>query len=374
MVNQGLNLSLNELRLIAEHRNISDYENKSANDLIKALRASRPRLGIKKNKLKEIKEDFYNLRHKFSKKDADKYRKLFYDIKNYRHLSELEIEEIRKKFNKLEKSLNFKKPRNNINTFHYEDLNSDKELNLEDADDNKYRKIGSVRRLFEESNRDYYKPKVTDRGFAGEVNNYIRYISEGDKDEKLSPREYLNMIRPDLKDLINRQKPIERLNNNATTTNNNNTNNNDTGNTNNNNNNNNNTDVNNNNNNNNTDRGEWKIMLRIYIKCISTKSFNETRTMHSKSRQVEVYMGSDTENVIDTLFNTLLQNFQRIQETSNERGSEFIPDSIELLEYELHKINIIKAESYIVSPDWRASKKAAINPKNEKDINGFNGQ
>ena len=84
-------------------------------------------------------------------------------------------------------------------------------------------------------------------------------------------------------------------------------------------------------------------MLRMYIKCISTKSFNETRTMHPKSRPVEVYMGSDTENVIDTLFNTLLQNFQCIQETSNERGSEFIPDSVKLLEYELHKIDIIRA-------------------------------
>ena len=75
MVNQGLNLSLNELRSIAEHRNIIDYEKKSAKDLIKALRGSRPRLGIKKNKLKEI-EDFHNLGHAFSKKDADKYRKL----------------------------------------------------------------------------------------------------------------------------------------------------------------------------------------------------------------------------------------------------------------------------------------------------------
>ena len=102
----------------------------------------------------------------------------------------------------------------------------------------------------------------------------------------------------------------------------------------------------------------------MYIKCVSTKSFNETRTMHPKSRQVEVYMGSDTENVIDTLFNTLLQNFQRIQETSNERGSEFIPDSV-------HKIDIIRAESYIVSPDWIASKKATINPKNEKDNKCF---
>ena len=104
MVNPALNLSLNELRLIAERRNISDYENKSAKDLIKSVRGSRPRLGIKKNKLKEIKEDFHNLRHQFSKKDADKYRKRFDNIKTYRHLSELEIEEIGKKFNKLDKS------------------------------------------------------------------------------------------------------------------------------------------------------------------------------------------------------------------------------------------------------------------------------
>ena len=90
-------------------------------------------------------------------------KKMQNDIKNYRYLSELEIEEIRKKFNKLEKSLNFKKPRNNINIIHYEDLNSYKELNVEDADDDKYRKIGSVKRLFEEFNRDYYKPKVIDR-------------------------------------------------------------------------------------------------------------------------------------------------------------------------------------------------------------------
>ena len=56
MGNQWLNLSLNELKLIAEHRNISDYENKYIKDLIKALRGSRPRLG-KKRKLKEIKKD-----------------------------------------------------------------------------------------------------------------------------------------------------------------------------------------------------------------------------------------------------------------------------------------------------------------------------
>ena len=105
--------------------------------------------------------------------------------------------------------------------------------------------------------------------------------------------------------------------------------------------------------------------------CISTRSFDETRTIYTKSEPVEIFMGSNTEDVIDKLFNTLLQRFQRAQETSNERGSEFIPDSVELLEYELHKIDIIRAESYIVSPDWIASKKATINPKNEKDNECF---
>ena len=62
-------------------------------------------------------------------------------IENLKILSELGIEEIRKKFNGLEKSLNFKKLRNNINIIHYEDLNSDKELNVEDANDDKHRKI-----------------------------------------------------------------------------------------------------------------------------------------------------------------------------------------------------------------------------------------
>ena len=65
------------------------------------------------------------------------------------------------------------------------------------------------------------------------------------------------MNRPDLRDLINRHKSIERLNNNDTDNNN-----------------------NNKSNNNNyyyyyTDRREWKIMLIMHIKCISTKNFIE---------------------------------------------------------------------------------------------------
>ena len=54
-------------------------------------------------------------------------------------------------------------------------------------------------------------------------------------------------------------------------------------------------------------------MLRMDIKCIPTKSFIEMRTMHQKSRQVEVYTGSDTTNVIDTLFNTLILRISKLK-------------------------------------------------------------
>ena len=98
-----INLSLDELRLIAQIRNISDYENKSEEDLIKALSEPKPKIRINKKKLEEIRKDFNELRHKFSKKEIDKYRKTFYDIKNYKHLSESEIVVVRENLNKLKK-------------------------------------------------------------------------------------------------------------------------------------------------------------------------------------------------------------------------------------------------------------------------------
>ena len=82
-------------------------------------------------------------------------------------------------------------------------------------------------------------------------------------------------------------------------------------------------------------------------------------------------MGSDTEDVIDTFFNTILQRFQQAQETSNDTGSDFIPESVELLYYYFRKINIRRAESNIMSPDWLANKKATINPNNKRDNKYF---
>ena len=57
-----INLSLDELRLIAQIRNISDYENKSKEDLIKALSKTKPKpepkpepeIRVNKRKLKKL--------------------------------------------------------------------------------------------------------------------------------------------------------------------------------------------------------------------------------------------------------------------------------------------------------------------------------
>ena len=145
------------------------------------------------------------------------------------------------------------------------------------------------------------------------------------------------MIRPYLRDLINEHKTIEASNDDN--------------------------DDDDDDDDDDTDRAEWKTQLAMQNSCISTRNFEETRTIYSASKQVEIFMNSDTEDVIDTLFNTILQRFQQAQETSNDKGSEFIPESVELLYYNFQKIDIRRAESYIMSPDWIVNKKSNNKPK-----------
>ena len=52
----------------------------------------------------------------------------------------------------------------------------------------------------------YLNQKNTNDSFAGRRNNYEEYTSEGDYYENLSPKEYLDMIKPYLIDLINDHK------------------------------------------------------------------------------------------------------------------------------------------------------------------------
>ena len=176
-----INLSLDDLQLAAESRNIKNYENKSKKDLIKILTKPKPKVGISKKKLEEIRKDFSELRHKFSKNEIDKYRKGFYDIENYRYISASEIKNARENLTKLEKSLKFKKFHGSVDSVDYDDLDNYDD-NYDFADD-------SIRRLFKGFDKNYYKSIRTDYGFSERHNSYIEYTSREDRYENLSPEE-----------------------------------------------------------------------------------------------------------------------------------------------------------------------------------------
>ena len=90
--------------------------------------------------------------------------------------------------------------------------------------------------------------------------NYIEYESKGDKDKNLSPKEYLNIIKLYLSNMINDHKT----------------------------------------------QSEWKIQLTKQINFISSKYPGETRTMHTESYYIEIVMGNETDEIIKKLFESLL--------------------------------------------------------------------
>ena len=98
----------------------------------------------------------------------------------------------------------------------------------------------------------------------------------------------------------------------------------------------------------------------------SKKDSDETRTMRIKSNNIEIMMDSQTNEIIEELFKSLLERYQEGLEES-KRGSEFIFDSVDALYYDLNKVNLNRGGSYIDSPVWLKNKNATINPKNNDD-------
>ena len=95
-----------------------------------------------------------------------------------------------------------------------------------------------------EQEDDYYKP-IRVRNFWNNI--YIEYESNSDKNKNLSVKEYLNEIKPYLRDvIINLQKS-----------------------------------------------GTWNIQLTITIDFISSKDADEVQVMHSKGDNIEFMIYDD---------------------------------------------------------------------------------
>ena len=80
----------------------------------------------------------------------------------------------------------------------------------------------------------------------------MEYESKGDKDKILSVKEYPDMMRPYLSDIINDHKT----------------------------------------------EGEWKIQLTMTIDFMSSKDSEETRTMSTKNHNIEIMIGNETDEII----------------------------------------------------------------------------
>ena len=98
------------------------------------------------------------------------------------------------------------------------------------------------------------------------------------------------------------------------------------------------------------------------IILISSKDSDETCAIYTKNNNVEIMMGSETDEIIEDLFESYLQKYQEGLEESM-RGSEFVYDSADSLYYNLNKVILSRGESYIDSSQWLKNKKATINRK-----------
>ena len=85
-----------------------------------------------------------------------------------------------------------------------------------------------------------------------------------------------------------------------------------------------------------------------------------------KSDNIEIMMGSQTDEIIKEHFESLLQRYQQRLEESI-KGSESTFDSVDVLYFYLNKIRLNRGRSYIDSAKWLKNRKTTIILKNNGD-------
>ena len=197
-------------------------------------------------------------------------------------------------------------------------LNNKENYRPYNRDDLYYYGIRDIERLFDKANEeDYYKPILVKSSFKG---SYKYYESRGDRDKNLLVKQYLNKIAPHLYDLINDHKTARKVS---------------------------------------------KIQISMHVNFISSKDTGETCTIYVWSDNVSIMQGSDTDDIIRELFRSFLHNYQ--EELKIIKGSDFVFESVELMDYKLHRVRLRRGGSYTKSPEWLLHKGATINPKNVND-------
>ena len=97
------------------------------------------------------------------------------------------------------------------------------------------------------------------------------------------------------------------------------------------------------------------------VSFISSKDTVETHTIYVWSDNVNIVWGSNTNNLIKGLFESFLHNYQEELKVENDCGSECIFESVELMDYKLHRVRLKRGGSYTKSPKWLLHKGTTIN-------------
>ena len=114
----------------------------------------------------------------------------------------------------------------------------------------------------------------------------------------------------------------------------------------------------------------WKIHISMRANFISSKGTEETRYIYAWSDNENVMWSKEKDNITKDLFKSFLDNYQKQQQIRRE-GSDFVFESVEIMDYKLHKVSLKRGGSYIKSFEWLKNKGATINPKNKKDDKCF---
>ena len=111
-----------------------------------------------------------------------------------------------------------------------------------------------------------------------------------------------------------------------------------------------------------------QITMRIIF--VSFIDANETLVMHTKNDNVVIMSGVETNDIVNELLDSFFERYQEQLETKM-KGSSYIFERIDSLEYHLHKISLNIGSSFINYPIWLKDKGVTINPKNTKDNKCF---
>ena len=105
--------------------------------------------------------------------------------------------------------------------------------------------------------------------------------------------------------------------------------------------------------------------MNMHDNFISSRDTGETRSYYIWSDNGSIIQGKDTYDIIREMFRSFLYNYQK--ELKMIKGSDFVFESVDLMDYKLHRVRLRRDGSYKKSPEWLLHKGATINPKNKND-------